>query len=293
LTIKLTTTQESTGYIKCLVYGKTDAGKTWLCRTVPKPVIISAEKGLLTLRDVKIPVIEVETLEDVEEAYELLKGPKGRKFKTICLDSISDIAENVLAEEKINCGNDPRRAYMFYADKLLPLIKKFRDISSKHVYFTAKQAYIEDDYTGITTFIPDMPGKTLANALPYLFDFVFALRIEQNEEGEKTRYLQTESDIQYISKNRGGMLSPTEPADLGYIFKKALSSINLKKETKKKDTVKKSKEAEKTIEKGLKIVEEIEKATLKLEREEKEMLKHEEEMSNFDGGFEEAFLEEK
>ena len=225
MAIKLTTTKKTSSHIKCLVYAQSGAGKTYLCQTAPKPLIISAEEGLLTLKDVNIPVIKIQSLEDLEEAYDFVTTDKrAKQFQTVCLDSISDIGETVLADEKKTCGADPRKAYGAYADKLLPLIKKFRDISDKHVYFTAKLKRYEDSFTGITSYGPSMPGQQLGPALPYLFDFVLALQIGEDEENNKFRYLQTDETIQFLAKARGGSLDETEPPDLAYIFAKALAA---------------------------------------------------------------------
>ena len=43
--------------VKLLVYGAAGAGKTSLVRTLPSPVILSAEAGLLSLSGTDIPYI--------------------------------------------------------------------------------------------------------------------------------------------------------------------------------------------------------------------------------------------
>ncbi len=234
--IKLTTTAESSNFIKVIVYGGSGVGKTWLIQTAPKPVIISAEKGLLTLKEFNIPVIEIKSFQDLEDAYVFITTDKRAKnFETICLDSISDIAETVLAEEKTKCGADPRQAYGAYADKLLPMIKKFRDLEKKNVYFTAKLRAMHDEFSGITSYLPSMPGQQLGPQLPYLFDFSLVLRVGQDEDGNKFRFLQTESDVQYTAKARGGKLEASEPPDLGYLFKKVLDDIGDEEEPEEED----------------------------------------------------------
>ena len=75
MALKLTTTKQAAQLngLKMLVYGASGAGKTRLCATTGAPtVIISAESGLLSLRDSDIPVIEVQTLEDVFEDIDLV-----------------------------------------------------------------------------------------------------------------------------------------------------------------------------------------------------------------------------
>jgi hypothetical protein len=44
------------------------------------------------------------------------------------------------------------------------------------------------------------------------------MRVDKNDEGETTRWLQTEKDWQYEAKDRSGLLKPFEKADLGHIF---------------------------------------------------------------------------
>lgn len=238
MAIKFTTTAESTQYVKCLVYGKSGIGKTVLSATAPAPVIISAEKGLLSLKGEDIPVIMIDNHEDLQEAYELIiSDDRLKKFKTIVLDSISDIAEAVLAYFKKNPvdGNThPQAAYGSMADVLLPLIKKFRDIPDKHVYFIAKSKRVTDDYSGITSWMPSMPGQQLGPALPYLFDFVLPMRAGEDKNGNKYRYLQATADIQWEAKDRSGKLAAIEEPNLTKLFNKALG-IKPKKSIKKAD----------------------------------------------------------
>ena len=52
-----------------MVYGGAGVGKTVLCSTAPNPVIISAEAGLLSLRDFDIPYVSVTKYEDLVDVY--------------------------------------------------------------------------------------------------------------------------------------------------------------------------------------------------------------------------------
>jgi hypothetical protein len=86
----------------------------------------------------------------------------------------------------------------------------------------AKMTRQTDEYSGITSWAPSMPGNTLSTNLPYLFDYVFPLRIGETEDGNKYRYFQTEADIQYMAKGDFETLEPVEEADLGKLFNKIL-----------------------------------------------------------------------
>ena len=71
--------------IKVLVHGPAGAGKTSLCATTGAPtIIISAESGLLSLRGVDIPVIEVKALDQLYEAYDfVVNSAEGQGFQWI------------------------------------------------------------------------------------------------------------------------------------------------------------------------------------------------------------------
>ena len=241
MAIKLTTTAQSSNFVKCLVYGRAGVGKTVLSDTAPKPLIVASENGLLSLQDKNIPVIMIENHNDLDDAYEFITtNEKAKGFETIVLDSISDIAETVLAYFKANPidGNThPQAAYGSMADVLLPLIKKFRDIPGKHVYFIAKSKRVKDDFTGVTSWMPAMPGQVLGPALPYLFDFVLPMRIGETDKGVEYRYLQTKADIQWEAKDRSGRLKTIEEPNLTKLFKKALKKIKKGKEKKESKSV--------------------------------------------------------
>lgn len=235
MALKFTTTAYGGEYVKVLVYGPSGVGKTKLISTAPKPIIISSEKKLISLKDFKIPVILIENFSDLEEAYRFVTtNKKADQFETIAIDSISDIAETILSDYK----NDPdtndhgQAAYGHLADKLGPMIKKFRDIPNKHKYFIAKSKMVEDIYTKMNMFGPSLPGRVLPDNISYEFDYVFAMRVGETESGSKYRYLQTQSDLQWVAKGHDS-LKDVERPNLSVIFKK-LTADHTKKETAEK-----------------------------------------------------------
>ncbi len=223
MAITLTSTKDSAALngLKFLVHGPAGAGKTSLCATTGEPtVIISAESGLLSLRGVDIPVIEVKTLDQLYEAYDfVVNTEQGQAFKWICLDSISEIAEVVLNHEK-KVAKDPRQAYGALAEKMTDLIRAFRDLPGRNVYFSCKQERAKDEQSGAMLYYPAMPGNMLKQGVGYFFDFVFALRIEKDADGNPTRWLQTSRDYNFEAKDRSGSLDMFEPADLSAIAAK-------------------------------------------------------------------------
>lgn len=223
MAIKLTTTAQAAidNGIKVLVHGPAGSGKTSLCATTGEPaVIISAEAGLLSLSHHDIPVIEVKSIDDVHEAYRfIMEAPEAQHFRWVCLDSISEIAEVCLSAEKA-ATKDPRQAYGALQERMGALIRAFRDLPDRNVYFSCKQERKEDQATGAQIYYPSLPGSKLGQGISYFFDEVFALRVERDGEGNLTRWLQTGRDHQYEAKDRSGALDMFEACSLGDIATK-------------------------------------------------------------------------
>ena len=220
LTFSTTAQQAQQNGVKCLVYGRAGVGKTVLAATAPTPIIFSAEAGLLSLRHTEIPVAVIKNIDDLQEAFKwATESHEAKGFETICLDSISEIAEVVLANAKAT-AKDPRQAYGELADRMQHTIRSFRDIQGKNVYMTAKMVMNKDDNTGIQSYGPSMPGRTLTQGISYFFDEVFNINVNKDQEGNEFRYLRTRPDFQYEAKDRSGALVEFEPADLTAIFNK-------------------------------------------------------------------------
>ncbi|MCU0938997.1 MAG: ATP-binding protein [Burkholderiaceae bacterium] len=222
MAVRLTTTRQAArdSGIKVLTHGPAGAGKTTLAATTGEPtVIISAEAGLLSLRAHDIPVIEVSSIQDVQDAYTfLISSADAEPFRWVCLDSISEIAEVCLAAEK-GRTKDPRQAYGALADQMWALIRAFRDLPGRNVYFSCKQERVTDS-NGATLYCPAMPGQRLGQGISYFFDEVFALRVEKDAEGNVTRWLQTGRDFTHEAKDRSGALELFEPPNLAAIAAK-------------------------------------------------------------------------
>jgi hypothetical protein len=186
--------------------------------------MLSAEAGVLSLRGFEMPMIQITKVEDLVESLDWVTGSKeARQFQTIYIDSITEIGEVVLANAKRQV-KDPRQAYGELIDKMITTIKAFRDIQGKHVVMTAKQELQKDENTGTSINGPSMPGSKVGPALPYLFDEVFRLGIQKDQDGNHYRFLQTFPDFQYEGKDRSGVLDPIEPPNLAHVFAKIMGS---------------------------------------------------------------------
>lgn len=220
MAIKLRSTEQlAADGVKMLVYGAAGSGKTSLIPTLPSPVVLSAEGGLLSIAGASVPFVEVQDMDTLKEAYAWLKdSAEAKPYKSVCLDSISEVAEVVLAAE-LRKNKDGRAAYGEMNSTMAELIRAFRDLPGRHVYMSAKLEKSQDE-TGRMLYNPSMPGKSLTQQLPYFFDFVFPLRVERDAEGKTQRALMTDSDGLWLAKSRSHQLDAWEAPDLGAIIKK-------------------------------------------------------------------------
>lgn len=216
--------------VKVLVYSDAGLGKTMLCATAPTPLLISAESGLLSLQKKNIervfgvnqpgicydiPVAPIKSLADLNEVYNMLAA--GTSIQTVCLDSLSEIAETVLAHA-MTTNNDGRAAFGEMATEIIEQCRKFRDLPNVHTYFSAKRGYSDDSRKNG----PSMPGQKLSRELPYLFDEVFQLDLFEASPGTPpVRFLRTSPDLKNYAKDRSGALDPMgELPNLTNIFDK-------------------------------------------------------------------------
>jgi phage nucleotide-binding protein len=205
--------------VKVLVYGQAGAGKTSLIKTLPSPIVLSAEGGLLSIQDADLPFIEITSMTELQEAYTwLTSSDEAKAYKSVALDSISEIAEVCLNTEK-KATKDPRQAYGAMQEQMADIIRAFRDLPGRHVYMSAKLEKTQDEM-GRVLYAPSMPGNKTGQALPYFFDEVLALRVEKDGDGNTQRALMCDSDGLWLAKDRSGKLDAWEAPDLSAVIAK-------------------------------------------------------------------------
>ena len=169
-----------------------------------------------------MPMAKVANVDDLRDIYAWCeRSNEAKQFQTICIDSLSEIAEVVLNNAKRQV-KDPRQAYGELIEKMETTIRMFRDLPGRNIYMSAKMEPTKDELTGVIKYAPAMPGNKLGPKLPYFFDEVFRLGINKTTQGESYRFLQTQPDLQYEAKDRSGALAPVEQPHLTHIFNKIL-----------------------------------------------------------------------
>lgn len=204
--------------IKAIVYGPAKIGKTRLCATAVNPFIVSTERGLLSLRKENIPYVEVSNIPELANVYNWLRSPLSAQFQTVCFDSISDLGEVVLGDEKKK-SKDGRKAYGNTNETVMQIFRDFRDMPGRNVYFVAK----EQQFSGannLNCVRPTMPDAYLTQQLPYMFDVIAHMGQVRFQDGSTHVGLHTQSTEQVVAGDRSGTLAEWEPPNLAYIFDK-------------------------------------------------------------------------
>lgn len=219
------------GPVRMAVFGLSGMGKTLLAATGPAPLILNGERGLLSLSPANIakvygenqswvtynvPYIDFASIQELRDIFAWLQTPEAMKFKSVFIDSASDVAEIVLAEA-METHKDGRQAYGAMGTDMLNLVRSFRDLPTHHhIIFLCKAEKFADDVTGSTSVGMKFPGKMLQSGMPYLLDEVFALEAAANG----ARQLRTKANWQYQCKDRSGMLNELEYPSIYHILLK-------------------------------------------------------------------------
>lgn len=203
-------------FVKGIIYGSSGIGKTSLSKTCgAKTLILSAERGLLSLANSEVDYVDINTTEELSEAYAEIYN--NDTYDTIIVDSITEIAEIILVKEKAST-KDARQAYATMQEKVVKLFRAFRDLPNKHVFLLAQESKLIVDNKLL--FVPGYPGAKLSDISTYKFDLIMRYLLVQDEDGINNRLLQTSSDLDSVAKDRSGRLDFFENPNIGDIIAK-------------------------------------------------------------------------
>lgn len=218
--IKTTASIQQQSKINALIYGESGAGKTRLALTCDRPLIISAEGGLMSLQGADIPYIEVTDIKTAREAVKYATQ-HATEYGTIIFDSLSEIAEIVLAD-LMQKTPDPRKVYPEMESAVTRLIRQLRELPCSIIWI-AKQTTVVDD-AGRRSCTPLVPGQKFSDKLPYLLDLVGRLVVDtvQKEDGTVShrRTLRFVPDGTFTAKDRSGKLPELCPANIQKIVER-------------------------------------------------------------------------
>lgn len=209
--------------INLLIYGRAGVGKTTAIAYAPKPIILSAEGGLLCLQGLDVPFIEIDSIKSLREAYTwLAESKEGKEYETFGVDSISEICD--IAMREYRGSQEPAKLYPAIRSQVLGILQKFRDLPS-HVVMTAREQTKENRKKEMITQ-PAVSGSRLSEDLSHVFDIVLHLTFD--ESGRRVAY--TDGSNGSVAKDRTGRL-PVSFENCDKIFQQIFKCIS--KEVKK------------------------------------------------------------
>lgn len=209
--------------VKMVVYGPPGSGKTPLMATAPNPFILLCEPGAGSLRQVPntIPGYMVTNATQADEFFLWWFGSsEAKQFDTLCVDSITHLAEFYLKDEEPK-HKHLMSAYGEMSKRTMKQLELLNDQQQKHLCLIAKMGWQDDG--GTQTKSPHFPGKDLNIKVPHLFDNIAYLdRVLIPKHGEQ-KALRNHPIIGIRARDRFGKLNELEPPNLTEIFRKSMA----------------------------------------------------------------------
>ena len=201
------------------VFGATGTTKTRQVLTLPNCLLISLEKGTLSLMGEDFDYVECSSLEDIRDVYSMLIGEWAGRYEWICLDSMSELSDIIL-EEELEKTSHAMQAYGAMQTKIMKTLKSFMNLDV-NLYAIAKEAPIEKS-TGDVIKGMMFAGTKLSHKVPYLFDDVIAASKIIDGDGKERLCFTCHGTTNYDCKNRSGALNLFEEPNLFKIANKII-----------------------------------------------------------------------
>lgn len=206
---------------KSLVYGAPGTGKTPITNSAPRPVLCAIEPGLLSMRNSNVPTFAAPTAKLIAEFFDWVeRSNETKNFDTICVDSLSEMAEVDLADIKTTT-KDNRQVYGKLFERTMPRLRMIYLMQNKHTYLICKQGSVDEN--GVKRLRPVFPGDALNTAVPHLFDIIMHLAIHAIPGVGQHKAFRTAASLDAVARDRSGKLNEFEPCDLTALFSKVMS----------------------------------------------------------------------
>lgn len=209
--------------VKMLAHGGPGSGKTPLVKTLPRPVMLACEPGLLSLREWDGPVWEAYTPAAIDEFMLWVNtSQEASNFDSVAVDSGSAMAEVYLGAA-LATNKHGLKAYGEMSEKCMKHLNALYLMPQKHVYIVAKQMLSEEG-GGMKKKRPYFPGNELNIKVPHLYDEILCVGKYQipGVQGEVPA-IRTLDSLTVSARDRSGRLDEYEPTDLGALITKCMS----------------------------------------------------------------------
>lgn len=239
-------------HMNLLVYGDPGVGKTVFCASalgLGKVLILNTEGGMASIRNTDVHVVDVTSMDDLNETYEMLSETK-HGYTTVCIDNLTElqrvITESVL--EGTSKDTPAMRDWGVIRERVIRIIRYFRDLDANLIVTCHVTSEKDEDERMFRS--PDLVGK-LKKQIAGFFDEVGYMFVDtgegsfvlgrkpdsEDEEDEKggtlERRILFQLHPQFVAKDRGGQLDKYESADFAAIYEKTFGGTKPQTKTKK------------------------------------------------------------
>ncbi len=201
--------------LNILIYGAPGSGKTTFAATADKPLIIDLEKGVLSIADFDVDIVQCENLKEAKEAIEYALD---NDYKTVVIDSLTRYSE-LLLEDILNERKREKAQIQDWGDVVSRIKKLIWELQNRNIntIFICLETESSDEENIIRR--PNLPGQ-LKQAIPAIVDIVGYLQVKANGE----RVLCVNPTSKYYAKDRSGKLGGFIKPDFQEIKKKIFNS---------------------------------------------------------------------
>ncbi len=210
-------------FVKALIMGRPDSGKTRSASFWPKPIFADCEKGRMSIADRGVPYAEINSSDDMDALLRMVKldcnkPAESRRFQTFVLDTIDSYQRKLIAQR---LAKERKEALSGWADwgyldsKMTDLIEKLLNLPMNIVVnLHVKDETEGDDESRLLVRKPKLKGD-IREQIAAEFDLVGHMETGYVAEGGKRvkqRWIRWHSEPKYPDlKDRSGRLPQTTP----------------------------------------------------------------------------------
>lgn len=211
--------------IKCLIYGDSGVGKSFLGVTASKPLVLLTEPNGKASIQHSNPKADIIFIENAHELGEILKSlreePKlWTKYDTIVIDSLTEV-QRLYRDHITNHGKQMMKGqdWQRLSEYMRRFIRGVRTLPKNVVALALLEKTSEED-SDITAYKPAFDGKKTANEISQFFNFVgylYSGTITNKTETNTHRYLMLEGREGILCKTTfplSGIIKNPNIADL-------------------------------------------------------------------------------
>lgn len=216
--------------VKAIIFGPAGTGKTPLIQTAPRPLLLSIEPGLLSMRGSDVPTYLAHDAKSINDFFAwFFNSAETKNFDTLGIDSgsyMADVFLQAALKGTSNAGNKKHgmAAYGEMATNTMEHLRTLFYVKQKHIYLICKEEIADVEYQSLRR--PYFPGKVLNIDVPYLYDFILRLAKYNSIPGVQGEQLAFHcvGNTNILARNRTGNLNEFEPPNFSALVQKAMSA---------------------------------------------------------------------